>query len=112
MNQLAVIKIFESLSSGIRLDIYRILIKHAQSGLVAGEIGETLGIPPTNLSFHLKDMLHAGLLYVSQEGRFQRYRANLGCMTALIDFLTEECCQGDSDKCASEIVKPVCNKEG
>ncbi len=108
MDKLTATKIFESLSSGIRLDIYRLLIKHVQSGLVAGEIGQTLSIPPTNLSFHLKEMMHAGLVTVLQEGRFQRYRANLECMTALIDYLTEECCQGNPAQCASEFRTDRC----
>ncbi len=91
--------LFESLASGVRLDIYRLLVKHAPDGLVAGEIATVLTIPPTNLSFHLKAMTHASLVTVAQEGRFQRYRANLTVMQALIDYLTAECCAGQSDCC-------------
>jgi ArsR family transcriptional regulator, arsenate/arsenite/antimonite-responsive transcriptional repressor len=92
-------KIFESLASGVRLDAYRLLVKHAPTGLVAGEIGAELAIAPTNLSFHLKAMLHAGLLNVTQEGRFQRYRADLAVMQALIDYMTAECCAGQAQHC-------------
>lgn len=91
--------IFESLASGIRLDVFRLLVKHAPAGLVAGEIASLLALPPTNLSFHLKAMTHAGLINVTQEGRYQRYRANLTVMQALIDYLTAECCAGHSDCC-------------
>ena len=80
--------LFESLASGVRLDVFRLLVKHAPNGLVAGEIATTLAVPPTNLSFHLKAMTYASLVTVTQEGRFQRYRANLGVMQALIDYLT------------------------
>jgi DNA-binding transcriptional ArsR family regulator len=92
--------VFESLSSGVRLDIYRLLVKAVPQGLVAGEIGTALGIPPTNLSFHLKAMSNAQLVTVVQEGRYQRYRANLGLVQDLIGYLTAECCAGHPEQCA------------
>jgi DNA-binding transcriptional ArsR family regulator len=52
--------LFESLASGIRLDIFRLLVKQAPTGLVAGEIATLLALPPTNLSFHLKAMTYTG----------------------------------------------------
>lgn len=91
--------IFESLSSGVRLDVYRLLVKQGADGLVAGEITATLDIPPTNLSFHLKALTQAGMLAVTQEGRYQRYRANLALMLDLIAYLTEECCAGRPEQC-------------
>jgi ArsR family transcriptional regulator, arsenate/arsenite/antimonite-responsive transcriptional repressor len=99
--------LFESLASSIRLDIFRLLVKYAPTGLVAGEISSALALPPTNVSFHLKAMTHAGLINVTQEGRYQRYRANLSMMQSLIDYLTAECCTGtpahcfDADKAAA-----------
>jgi ArsR family transcriptional regulator, arsenate/arsenite/antimonite-responsive transcriptional repressor len=48
-----------------------------RKGVVAGEIVSALDIPPTNLSFHLKALTQARMLGVTQEGRFQRYRANI-----------------------------------
>lgn len=91
--------LFESLASAVRLDVFRLLVKHAPDGLVAGEIATALVLPPTNLSFHLKAMTYAGLVTVTSEGRFQRYRANLDVMQALIEYLTAECCAGQSDCC-------------
>lgn len=91
--------IFESLSSGLRLDVYRLLVRKGAEGMVAGEIASTLGIPPTNLSFHLKSLTQAGMLTVEQEGRFQRYRANIPLMLELITYLTEECCSGHPEQC-------------
>ena len=55
--------------------------------------------PPTNTSFHLKTLTHAGLVSVEQEGRFQRYRANLSPMRELIAYLTAECCDGMPERC-------------
>lgn len=92
--------IFESLSSGVRLDVFRLLVRIGPEGMVAGEISTTLDIPPTNLSFHLKALTQAGLLSVVQEGRFQRYRANIPLMLDLIAYLTEECCSGHPEECA------------
>ena len=101
-------KLFESLASGIRLDIFRLLVKHAPMGLVAGEIATILDLPPTNLSFHLKAMTHAGLINVTQEGRYQRYRANLTVMQSLIDYLTAECCVGHPEHCFDSNTQSIC----
>lgn len=98
--------VFESLSSGVRLDVYRLLVKTGPQGMVAGEIGTTLGIPPTNMSFHLKALAHAQLVSVVQEGRFQRYRANMALMHDLIAYLTAECCAGHPEQCP-ELCAPL-----
>jgi len=103
-------KLFESLASGVRLDVFRLLVKHAPTGLVAGEIASELALPPTNLSFHLKAMAHAGLVNVTQEGRYQRYRANLTVMQSLIDYLTAECCTGHSERCFDNSAASTCCK--
>lgn len=91
--------IFEALSSSARLDVFRLLVKHAPDGLVAGEIANLLGIPPTNLSFHLKALLHSGLATMEKEGRFWRYRANIPLMLETIAYLTAECCAGNPERC-------------
>jgi len=92
--------VFESLASCIRLDVFRLLVRKGPQGLVAGEIAGALDIPPTNLSFHLKALTQACLVTVEQEGRFQRYRANMPLMLNLIAYLTAECCAGDPGQCA------------
>lgn len=91
--------LFESLASGVRLDVFRQLVKHAPDGLVAGQIALALGLPATNLSFHLKALTQARLITVTQEGRYQRYRANLVLMQDLINYLTSECCTGQVEHC-------------
>ncbi len=98
---------FESLSSGVRLDVFRLLVKQGLDGMVAGEIATILDIPPTNLSFHLKAMTHAGMVTATQEGRYQRYRANLGLMMELITYLTEECCSGQ-EQCIPHTICSEC----
>jgi len=91
--------VFESLASGIRLDVYRLLVRKGTEGLVAGEIAGALDLPPTNLSFHLKALTQARLVTVEQEGRYQRYRANMPLMLDLIGYLTAECCAGHPEQC-------------
>lgn len=100
MEKLIATTIFESLSSGVRLDVFRLLVRQGVAGMVAGEIASTLQVPPTNLSFHLKALSQARLVTVEQEGRFQRYRANIPLMLDLIAYLTEECCAGQPEQCA------------
>ncbi|MFN3712800.1 MAG: ArsR/SmtB family transcription factor [Alcanivoracaceae bacterium] len=99
MNRNEATSIFESLASGVRLDVYRLLVKNGADGLVAGEIASALDIPPSNLSFHLKALTQAEMVNVTQEGRFQRYRANIPLMLDLIAYLTEECCGGHLEQC-------------
>ncbi|ENO78526.1 ArsR/SmtB family transcription factor [Thauera sp. 63] len=108
MDKKDALTVFESLSSGIRLDVYRLLVKKGPGGLVAGEIGAALDVPPTNLSFHLKALAHAGLASVEQEGRFQRYRANMALMVDLIAYLTAECCAGHPEQCAGVGEAVIC----
>jgi ArsR family transcriptional regulator len=104
--------IFESLASGIRLDVFRLLVKQGSQGMVAGEIAATLALPPTNLSFHLKALTHAGLVTVTPEGRFQRYRANLPLMLELVAYLTEECCGGHPELCGDFAAAAICPQCG
>jgi len=91
--------IFEALSSDVRLDLFRLFVKYASDGLVAGEIAKCLHVTNTNLSFHLKALLHAGLITMEKEGRFLRYRANIPVMLDTIAYLTAECCSGHPEQC-------------
>lgn len=90
---------FESLASGVRLDIVRLLVQHGRTGLVAGAIAKTLALPRTNLSFHLKSLTAAGLVTVTPEGRYLRYRADLVALQGLVGYLTEACCADDTAAC-------------
>lgn len=83
-----------ALAQSSRLAIFRVLVQAGPGGLPAGRIGETAGIAPSLLSFHLKELAHAGLVSARQEGRFVIYAANFTAMSALLAFLTENCCGG------------------
>jgi len=94
-------QLFDVLSSPVRLEIYRQLVKAGRDGRVAGELSSALDIAPSNLSFHLKALSHADMVSARAEGRFLRYRANLGQMLNLVDFLSESCCEGHADYCTT-----------
>ena len=94
--------IFEVLTSEVRLSIFRLLVKYAPNGLIAGDISRMLDIPKTNLSFHLKTIVHSGLASMEREGRNTRYKANITLMQEVIAYLTAECCTGSPDKCRME----------
>ena len=83
-----------ALAQESRLAVFRLLIQAGPSGLAAGKIGEALGIASSALSFHLKELTHAGLVTARQEGRFVIYTAQFDTMSALVGFLTENCCAG------------------
>lgn len=82
-----------ALAQETRLAVYRLLVEHAPGGLPAGQIAEKLDIPPASLSFHFKELSHAGLIASRQEGRFVWYYADLDSMSDLIGYLTENCCR-------------------
>lgn len=84
-----------ALAQDTRLAIYRLLVQRGPEGEAAGRIGEQLEVAPATLSFHLKALEQAGLARSRQEGRFVRYSADFGAMTALIAYLTENCCGGN-----------------
>jgi len=92
-------KIFEALSSDVRLDLFRLLVKNAPDGLVAGDIAKQLNIPSTNLSFHLKTIAQCGLVKVEKEGRYMRYKADIPLMLDIVAYLTSECCANSPTVC-------------
>ena len=96
METKSAISALASLAQGSRLSIFRALVQGGPDGLAAGKISEATGIPPSSLSFHLKELTHAGMVTSRQEGRFIIYAANFDAMNALIAFLTENCCGGKS----------------
>ncbi|UEP52984.1 metalloregulator ArsR/SmtB family transcription factor [Burkholderia ambifaria] len=78
-----------------RLAIFRALVQAGPSGLAAGQIATLLDVPPSSLSFHLKELSHAKLVTSRQEGRFVFYCANFATMNGLVGYLTENCCGGN-----------------
>jgi DNA-binding transcriptional ArsR family regulator len=70
----------------------QLLLAAHPEGLVVGEIQEELEIPDSTLSHHLDKLKNEGLVEVSRESTFLRYRANTGAHQELLQFLYAECC--------------------
>jgi DNA-binding transcriptional ArsR family regulator len=83
-----------ALAQESRLAAYRLIVHAGPYGHAARRIAETLGLPASSLSFHLKELTHAHLVVPRQEGRFVIYAARFDTMNALVGFLTENCCGG------------------
>lgn len=83
-----------ALAQESRLQIFRLLVQSGADGLCVGDIGEQIGIAPATLSFHLKELLRAGLLTATRQGRQIFYAPNFAAMNELLSYLTENCCGG------------------
>lgn len=89
-----VVRVLGALAQESRLDAFRALVRAGPAGLAAGEIARQLEIPPPTLSFHLRAMLHAGLVRSRRDGRSLLYAANFDVLARVLRYLTENCCQG------------------
>ncbi len=108
MDSNLVVRALGALAHESRLAIFRLLVVAGPDGMAAGEIAQQLGLSPSSLSFHLKDLSHAELVTPRQDGRFIIYSANFDAMTGLIAFLTENCCAGTP--CAASNLPGCCEK--
>ena len=99
MKSAQAVRSLAALAQDTRLAIYRLLVQQGPGGLPAGTIASRLDLPAPTLSFHLKELANAALIEPRQQGRFIYYSANYKQMNGLLDFLSENCCQGS---CAPE----------
>jgi ArsR family transcriptional regulator, arsenate/arsenite/antimonite-responsive transcriptional repressor len=88
------VDLLSALAQTSRLSLFRLLVQKGPDGMPAGEIAERLQVAPNALSFHLKELTHAGLLKSRQEGRFIYYAPDFRVMNSLLGYLTENCCAG------------------
>lgn len=112
------IEMLLALAHDTRLAVFRLLVAVGPEGLPAGEIGRRLGVAPSTLSFHLKELDHAGLVRAVRRQRQIVYAADFAGMRALLVFLTADCCGGrpeicgrvpiDGDEQASCLAEPIC----
>ena len=96
MEATQVVRALAAIAHESRLSVFRLLVSIGPDGLPAGTLAEMLGIAPSALSFHLKDLTQAGLLVQRPDGRRLIYSANFEAMQALIGYLTANCCQGEA----------------
>ena len=94
MDDQAAVKSLAALAQPVRLRVFRALVVAGPAGLTPSAIGDQLGVAATTLSFHLKELMHAGLVSQERDGRNLIYRAAYEHMNELLEYLTEHCCQG------------------
>lgn len=105
MDTKSAITALAALAQESRLATFRLLVQAGPGGLAASKIAEALGTPASSLSFHLKELSHAGLIAPRQEGRFIIYAAQFDTMNGLLAFLTENCCGGNP---CNPVCEPAC----
>ena len=94
MKEVDVIRSLAALAQEVRLRVFRALVVAGNEGLTPGALAEQLGVASNTLSFHLKELVHAGLISQERQGRNLIYRASFASMNELLGYLTEICCQG------------------
>jgi ArsR family transcriptional regulator len=83
-----------ALAQPVRLRVFRALVGAGPEGMNPGALTSILGVPSSTLSFHLKELVHSGLVTQERDGRNLIYRPSLERMAALMDYLTAHCCLG------------------
>jgi len=106
MQESDVVASLAALAQPMRLRIFRALVVAGNDGLTPGVLAEQLDVPGATLSFHLKELLHAGLVTQERASRNLIYRAHFGQMNELLAHLTENCCQGASCAASPAACKP------
>ena len=96
MEENDIVKCLAALAQPVRLRVFRALVVAGAEGLTPGALGESLEIAGTSLSFHLKELMHAGLISQERDGRNLIYRAAFAQMNGLLGYLTDNCCQGEA----------------
>lgn len=94
MDKEDVIKSLAALAHPVRLDVFRALVVAGPAGMTPSTMADGLGIAGNTLSFHLKELTHAGLVTQERASRNLIYRAVYERMNGVLGYLTENCCQG------------------
>ncbi len=81
-----------ALASEARLAVFRLLVKRGPDGYTPSELTRRLDVPSPTLSFHLRELVNAGLVTSRREGRNLFYSPNVGRVRDLVGFLTDSCC--------------------
>lgn len=96
MEENDVVRSLAALAQPVRLQVFRALVVAGPEGLTPGALTEALAVSATGLSFHLKELVHSGLISQERQGRNLIYRASFDRMNGLLAYLTENCCQGEA----------------
>ncbi len=108
MDEKAAVASLAALAQGMRLRVFRALVGAGPQGMTPGALSATLGVPGSTLSFHLKELMHAGLVSQERDGRSLIYRPSIARMNALLAYLTAHCCHGASCDIAAAPGRATC----
>ena len=108
MESTSVVQALNALAQASRLQIFRALVQAGPSGLTPGELSAHVDVAPNTLSFHLKGLMHADLVSQERSGRNLIYRAHFDRMNAVLAYLSENCCQGQSCEVEAAEIRKVC----
>jgi DNA-binding transcriptional ArsR family regulator len=111
MNESQAIGGFGALAQETRLRILRLLVQAGPAGKAAGDLAQAVKVSPSNLSFHLKELEHAGLVVPRRAARSIIYAAAYGAIGDLIRFLMQDCCGGHPEICTPALANPCCGDE-
>lgn len=106
MNEIGAVDALAALAHSQRLRVFRALVVSGAAGLTPSVMADGLDVARNALSFHLKELLHAGLVTTEQQGRNLIYRAEYQRMNDLLAYLTKNCCAGAF--CAVPAASAVC----
>ena len=101
MDETIVVKALAALAQPLRLQLFRALVVAGQQGMTPGTMAQGLGISPSSLSFHLKELMSAGLVTQERASRNLIYRAAYDQMNSVLGYLTDNCCAGTA--CGAEV---------
>jgi DNA-binding transcriptional ArsR family regulator len=100
METVEAIALLAALAQTTRLDVFRLLVKHAPDGLAAGDIAKTLAVPQNTMSSHLSILSRVGLVSTRRFSRSIVYRADLTRLQAVMLFMLKDCCGERPEICA------------
>ncbi len=107
MDEKAAVQALAALAQEVRLRIFRAVVGVGPVGVTPGTLACELGLPASTVSFHVKELLHAGLLTQERDGRHLIYRPAIETMNALMAYLSAHCCQTVS--CEDEPLRQPCS---
>ena len=96
MEEITAVVSLAALAQAMRLRVFRALVGAGPTGLTPGALSATLDVPASTLSFHLRELQHAGLVTQERDGRNLIYRPAIEQMNELLDYLTAHCCHGNT----------------
>ena len=108
MESISVVQALTALAQASRLQIFRALVQAGPTGLTPGALSAHVDVAPNTLSFHLKGLMQADLVSQERIGRNLIYRAHFDRMNAVLAYLSENCCQGQSCEVKATEIRKVC----